>query len=246
MANGDDTTCRYPKCKRALNSTLLYSLAALKDLGLGNECSTTDTDPSVAVAAKGEEITWRTSSKIDAVINTLQALPTTSYLVEDGKLVKGPKAEKFLEAETMRFELTKIEQIKYEQTAFEQKQLETKFEQTKIEQTKIEQNGAECTALTVTAEAAGSLIEKVESTEKAIVFSQWTSMLDLLETPLKNAGFCYRRLDGTMSVLARDKAVSDFNTRPEVCSNLMFYLTKSEYVIFFCNFIFTNRLSLLI
>jgi SNF2 family DNA or RNA helicase len=218
MANGDDTTCRYPKCKRALNSTLLYSLAALKDLGLGNGCSATDTDtdPSVAIAAKGEEITWRTSSKIDAVINTLQALPMISYLVEDGKVVKGPKAEKFLEAETMRFEQTKIEQIKFEQTVFDQNKLETKFEQTSIEQT-----GAECTALTVTSEAAGSLIEKVESTEKAIVFSQWTSMLDLLETPLKNAGFCYRRLDGTMSVLARDKAVSDFNTRPEVTVMIM-------------------------
>jgi SNF2 family DNA or RNA helicase len=243
MANGDDTTCRYPKCKRALNSTLLYSLAALKDLGLGNGCSATDTDtdPSVAIAAKGEEITWRTSSKIDAVINTLQALPMISYLVEDGKVVKGPKAEKFLEAETMRFEQTKIEQIKFEQTVFDQNKLETKFEQTSIEQT-----GAECTALTVTSEAAGSLIEKVESTEKAIVFSQWTSMLDLLETPLKNAGFCYRRLDGTMSVLARDKAVSDFNTRPEVCSDLIFSLTKLEYLIFFWNFMLTNRFSVLI
>lgn len=241
MANGDDTTCRYPKCKRALNSTLLYSLAALKDLGLGNGCSATDTDPSIAIAAKGEEITWRTSSKIDAVINTLQALPMISYLVEDGKVVKGPKAEKFLEAETMRFEQTKIEQIKFEQTVFDQNKLKTKFEQASIEQT-----GAECTALTVTSEAAGSLIEKVESTEKAIVFSQWTSMLDLLETPLKNAGFCYRRLDGTMSVLARDKAVSDFNTRPEVCSDLIFSLTKLEYLIFFSNFMLTNRFSVLI
>jgi SNF2 family DNA or RNA helicase len=46
-------------------------------------------------------------------------------------------------------------------------------------------------------------------------------MLDLLEVPLKQAGFCYRRLDGTMSVLARDRAVSDFNTRPEVTVMIM-------------------------
>jgi SNF2 family DNA or RNA helicase len=54
-------------------------------------------------------------------------------------------------------------------------------------------------------------------TEKAIVFSQWTRMLDLLEVHLKSSHVTYRRLDGTMSVAARDKAVKDFNTVPEVC-----------------------------
>lgn len=56
--------------------------------------------------------------------------------------------------------------------------------------------------------------------EKAIVFSQWTRMLDLLESCLKNSSIQYRRLDGTMSVVARDKAVKDFNTLPEVRENL--------------------------
>jgi len=56
--------------------------------------------------------------------------------------------------------------------------------------------------------------------EKAIVFSQWTGMLDLLEACLKNSSIQYRRLDGTMSVTARDKAVKDFNTLPEVCGIL--------------------------
>ncbi|CAN6457648.1 unnamed protein product [Victoria cruziana] len=58
-------------------------------------------------------------------------------------------------------------------------------------------------------------------TEKAIVFSQWTRMLDLLEVPLKNSCINYRRLDGTMSVLARDKAVKDFNSLPEVSVMIM-------------------------
>ncbi|KAF5188532.1 Helicase-like transcription factor chr28 [Thalictrum thalictroides] len=57
--------------------------------------------------------------------------------------------------------------------------------------------------------------------EKAIVFSQWTRMLDLLEVRLKNSSIQYRRLDGTMSVLARDKAVKDFNTVPEVTVMIM-------------------------
>lgn len=57
--------------------------------------------------------------------------------------------------------------------------------------------------------------------EKAIVFSQWTRMLDLLESCLKNSSIQYRRLDGTMSVVARDKAVKDFNTLPEVSVMIM-------------------------
>ncbi|KAK2644149.1 hypothetical protein Ddye_019344 [Dipteronia dyeriana] len=57
--------------------------------------------------------------------------------------------------------------------------------------------------------------------EKAIVFSQWTKMLDLLEACLKDSSIQYRRLDGTMSVVARDKAVKDFNTLPEVSVMIM-------------------------
>ncbi|KAJ4849667.1 hypothetical protein Tsubulata_019863 [Turnera subulata] len=57
--------------------------------------------------------------------------------------------------------------------------------------------------------------------EKAIVFSQWTRMLDLLEARLKSCSIPYRRLDGTMSVVARDKAVKDFNTLPEVSVMIM-------------------------
>ncbi|KAF0917142.1 hypothetical protein E2562_016942 [Oryza meyeriana var. granulata] len=58
-------------------------------------------------------------------------------------------------------------------------------------------------------------------TEKAIVFSQWTRMLDLLEVHLKSSHVTYRRLDGTMSVAARDRAVKDFNTNPEVSVMIM-------------------------
>ncbi|XP_051130364.1 helicase-like transcription factor CHR28 isoform X2 [Andrographis paniculata] len=57
--------------------------------------------------------------------------------------------------------------------------------------------------------------------EKAIVFSQWTCMLDLVEMSLRNSHISYRRLDGTMSIAARDKAVKDFNSDPEVDVMLM-------------------------
>ncbi|CAD5192205.1 unnamed protein product [Musa acuminata subsp. malaccensis] len=56
---------------------------------------------------------------------------------------------------------------------------------------------------------------------KAIVFSQWTSMLDLLELSLNECLMQSRRLDGTMSLMLRDKAVKDFNTDPEVTVMLM-------------------------
>lgn len=55
--------------------------------------------------------------------------------------------------------------------------------------------------------------------EKAIVFSQWTKMLDLLEAGLKSSCIQYRRFDGKMSVAARDEAIQEFNTLPEVCSS---------------------------
>lgn len=51
---------------------------------------------------------------------------------------------------------------------------------------------------------------------KAIVFSQWTSMLDLVEISLNHSCIQYRRFDGTMSLAARDRAVKDFNNDPEV------------------------------
>lgn len=63
--------------------------------------------------------------------------------------------------------------------------------------------------------------ENIVVREKAIVFSQWTRMLDLLEACLKDSSIGYRRLDGTMSVVARDKAVKDFNTLPEVTVMIM-------------------------
>ncbi|KAL6542853.1 hypothetical protein OROHE_010373 [Orobanche hederae] len=57
--------------------------------------------------------------------------------------------------------------------------------------------------------------------EKAIVFSQWTGMLDLLEACLKDTSIQYRRLDGTMPVAARDRAVKDFNSLPQVSVMIM-------------------------
>ncbi|XP_050270956.1 helicase-like transcription factor CHR28 isoform X1 [Quercus robur] len=61
----------------------------------------------------------------------------------------------------------------------------------------------------------------VEGPIKTIIFSQWTSMLDLVETSLNDSCIQYRRLDGTMTLSARDRAVKDFNADPEVTVMLM-------------------------
>ncbi|GJX78641.1 helicase-like transcription factor CHR28, partial [Tanacetum coccineum] len=57
--------------------------------------------------------------------------------------------------------------------------------------------------------------------EKAIVFSQWTKLLDFLEACLTDSSIGFRRLDGTMSIPERDKAVKDFNRLPEVSVMIM-------------------------
>ncbi|KAL6651979.1 hypothetical protein ACP70R_010904 [Stipagrostis hirtigluma subsp. patula] len=56
---------------------------------------------------------------------------------------------------------------------------------------------------------------------KAIIFTQWTGMLDLLELSLSSNHIQFRRLDGSMSLNIREKAVKEFNTDPEVRVMLM-------------------------
>ena len=60
-----------------------------------------------------------------------------------------------------------------------------------------------------------------EPPEKVIIFSQWTGMLNLLEPALKADGFQFRRLDGTMSLAARERALMEFESHPEVNVMLM-------------------------
>ncbi|RAL45745.1 unnamed protein product [Cuscuta campestris] len=64
-------------------------------------------------------------------------------------------------------------------------------------------------------------VQHTEAPIKAIVFSQWTGMLDLVEMSLKRSGIRYERLDGTMSLAARDRGVKEFNTNPKVTVMIM-------------------------
>lgn len=51
--------------------------------------------------------------------------------------------------------------------------------------------------------------------EKTIIFSQFTSLLDLLEVPIYDNGWKYKRYDGSMSADARNEAVLEFTDKPE-------------------------------
>lgn len=52
--------------------------------------------------------------------------------------------------------------------------------------------------------------------EKILIFSVFTSFLDLLEIPIQDQGCGYRRYDGAMSTSAREAAVDDFKVKPDV------------------------------
>jgi len=50
---------------------------------------------------------------------------------------------------------------------------------------------------------------------KTVVFSQWTSFLDIVQRQLLEHGFKFTRLDGTMNVAKRDEAISSLTNDPE-------------------------------
>src|SRR5690348_8893958 len=52
------------------------------------------------------------------------------------------------------------------------------------------------------------------SDSKAVIFSQWTSMLNLLGKALAAQGYRCSRLDGSMAQPARQKALCDFEHDP--------------------------------
>ncbi|CAL5025298.1 unnamed protein product [Urochloa decumbens] len=64
-------------------------------------------------------------------------------------------------------------------------------------------------------DAMGSIPREI-APSKAIVFSQWTGMLDLLEHSLSSNHIEFRRLDGSMPLNVRERAVKEFNTDVEV------------------------------
>jgi SWI/SNF-related matrix-associated actin-dependent regulator of chromatin subfamily A3 len=50
---------------------------------------------------------------------------------------------------------------------------------------------------------------------KVVIFSQWTSFLDIIQHQLEEAGMKYTRIDGTMPAHVRDAAISALESDPE-------------------------------
>lgn len=65
------------------------------------------------------------------------------------------------------------------------------------------------------------ILENIPAGEKTIIFSQFTSFLDLIEVPIAEKGVHYKRYDGSMSAKTRNDAVEDFTDRPDCCVMLV-------------------------
>lgn len=57
-------------------------------------------------------------------------------------------------------------------------------------------------------------VQANDASEKTIIFSQWTSLLDLLEIPISDEKWDYQRYDGSMDARQRADAVQYFEDRP--------------------------------
>ena len=58
-------------------------------------------------------------------------------------------------------------------------------------------------------------VQENKDGEKTIIFSQFTSLLDLLELPIADEGWGYKRYDGSMNPKSRNEAVLDFTDKED-------------------------------
>ena len=68
-------------------------------------------------------------------------------------------------------------------------------------------------------EEAMSLLRAIlagDETEKVLVFSQFTSLLDLVEVPIEQEGWAYRRYDGSMNSNERNEAIVEFTEQRDM------------------------------
>lgn len=55
----------------------------------------------------------------------------------------------------------------------------------------------------------------MKADEKAVLFSQWTSMLDIVQRLLERKGFTWTRIDGNMNANERIEAMEAFDSDDE-------------------------------
>ncbi|XP_057962916.1 helicase-like transcription factor CHR28 [Malania oleifera] len=197
--NGDDKHCPAVNCKAQLNASSVFTKATLNS-SLSDQSSLSDHScPNNSLHCSGSEY--------------VEALEPCS----DGRSFDSSKIKAALEVlESLskpRDSRVRVSSLKSSDgTASCPQNLSDLHSVELLEDMPVRENWVVDKGLNNTISVAG---------EKAIVFSQWTRMLDLLEANLKDSSIQYRRLDGTMSIVARDKAVKDFNTLPEVSVMIM-------------------------
>ncbi|RHZ01800.1 hypothetical protein DYB35_013057, partial [Aphanomyces astaci] len=59
-------------------------------------------------------------------------------------------------------------------------------------------------------------LKSIEAGRKVVVFSQWTHMLDLIQSTLHQHGYTHCRFDGSLKQDDREKVLHRFNTQPDV------------------------------
>ena len=92
-------------------------------------------------------------------------------------------------------------------SAFQCKKISTSAQQMDLNEDKVFQASSKIRALVRHLRG----IELEDSSVKSVVFSQFTSMLSLIETGLQQAGIKFVRLDGSMSQGQRTQAIQRFN-----------------------------------
>ncbi|MBA0862859.1 hypothetical protein Goshw_013772 [Gossypium schwendimanii] len=80
----------------------------------------------------------------------------------------------------------------------------------------------ECVMLSAKCQALAKLLPSLKrSGHRVLIFSQWTSMLDILEWTLDVIGVTYKRLDGSTQVTDRQTIVDDFNNDTSIFACLL-------------------------
>ncbi|GBG85170.1 hypothetical protein CBR_g39735 [Chara braunii] len=194
-ASGTSSPYACPTCSTPLTRKDVHTSAALRDCcsppGETEQPESGDGADGVGSDNKGTS-SWAMSSKINAVMDTLMKLPK-------------------LAAEPNHSSSSSLDGKAIVHASSEDNDDSQELATNSI--TGLGEEGKKSIVL--------HNVKSTEAREKALVFSQWTSMLDLLEVHLKERGLNFRRLDGTMSVAARDRAVMEFKTQPEVTVMLM-------------------------
>lgn len=63
-----------------------------------------------------------------------------------------------------------------------------------------------------------ALIDQMKPDEKGVIFSQWTSLLDIVQREMQELGHTFTRIDGSMNPQERIDAMERFDT--ERCDSM--------------------------